>query len=340
VVVVARAVASWSCFHALRLDCIGPGDDQGNSISQKSISANSAEGDVAMLTSAQSQAEPSRISLWWLRVVRTVALSSLLAILLPWYAAIFKDLKPQDRFDLVIPILFCPLWLPYAWVFWGLRSNVGTEGAKKTLAVALDCGLLILVLFSFLLAVTSFGVDRRLALVYGLVVFLQIALILSTIKAYYAMERKPGDLRILATRLWVPIVGITVTAIILPNLLLSEKRAPFEASAVGSLRTLNTAQVEYARAHSDRGFASSLAELGPTGDTLIDSVLASGKKSSYVFILTAGPLDSRGKVVRYIITARPQHYGKDTTRSFFTDESGILRFTTENRAATAQDPTL
>lgn len=174
-----------------------------------------------MLTTVQSQTDTPQFSLGWLRAVRAVALCSLLAILLPWYAAILKDLNQQNRFDLVIPIMFCPLWLPYAWVFWGLRSNVGVEGVKKTLAVALGCGLLILVLFSFLLAVTSFDVDRRPALVYGLVALLQIALILSTIKAYYAMERKPGDLRILATRLWVPIVGITVTAIILPNLLFS-----------------------------------------------------------------------------------------------------------------------
>ena len=128
---------------------------------------------------------------------------------------------------------------------------------------------------------------------------------------------------------------ITVTAIILPNLLFSEKGAPPEASAISSLRILNTAPVEYARAHPDRGFASSLAELGPTGDFLIDSVLASGKKSSYVFNLTAGPSESREKVVRYTITARPHHYGNDTVRSFFTDESCVLRFTSEDRAATA-----
>ena len=133
---------------------------------------------------------------------------------------------------------------------------------------------------------------------------------------------------------------ITVTAIILPNLLLSEKRAPFEASAVSSLRNLNTAQVEYARAYPDKGFASSLGELGPTGYSLISAVLASGKKDGYIFNLMASPSDSGGKVVRYTITARPRRYGDDTVRSFFTDESGVLRFTSENRAATAQDPTL
>lgn len=294
-----------------------------------------------MSTALQSETTGYRVSLWWLRIVRTVALCSLLTILVPWYAVIFRDLSRQDRLDLLSPILFCPLWLPYAWVFWGLRSNVTAHTVKKALAVAFGWGSLILVLFSFLLAVTSFDVDRQMAIVYALVVLLQIALLVATMKAYYSMDREPGDLQILATRLWVPVVGIAAVAIILPNLLFFRERAHYEASAVGSLRTINVAQVEYARTHPDRGFASSLAELGPgSDDPLIDSVLASGKKSSYVFILTAAPPDSHGRIVRYGITARPQHYGKNIKHNFFTDESGVLRFTTENRAATAQDPTL
>lgn len=293
-----------------------------------------------MSTALQSETTGYRVNLWWLRIVRIVALCSLLTILVPWYAVIFRDLNRQDRLDLLSPILFCPLWLPYAWVFWGLRSNVTAHTVKKALAVAFGCGSLILVLFSFLLAVTSFDVDRQMAIVYALVVLLQISLLAGTMKAYYSMDREPRDLQILATRLWVPVVGIAAVAIILPNLLFYRLRAPDEASSIGALRTINVAQVEYARTHPDRGFASSLAELGPgSDDPLIDSVLANGKKSSYIFTLTAAPQDFHGRIVRYGITARPQHYGK-TKHSFFIDESGVLRFTTENRAATAQDPAL
>src|SRR6266566_3830316 len=294
-----------------------------------------------MSTALQSETTGSRVSLCWLRVVRTVAICSLLAILVPWYAAVFRDFSKRDRFDLLWPILFCPLWLPYAWVFWGLRPNVGADTVKKALAVAFGCGSLILVLCSFLLAVTSFDVDRQEAIVYALVALLQITLLFGAVKAYYSMDRKPGDLQILATRFWVPVVTIAVAAVILPNLLFFRERLPYEASAVASLRTINVAQVEYARTHPDKGFAYSLAELGPgSGDALIDSVLASGRKSGYVLILTAAPPDSHGRIVRYVIMARPQHYGKNTNHNFFMDESGVLRFTTENRAATAQDPAL
>ena len=256
-----------------------------------------------MSTSLQSEGTGSRVILRWLLVVRTVALCSLLAILVPWYAAIFRDFSRQDPFDLLWPILFCPLWLPYVWVFWGLRSNGGAHSVKKALAVAFGCGSLILVLFSLLLAVTSFVVDRQMSIVYALVVLLQIALLFGAVRAYYSMDREHGDLRILATRLWIPVVGIAAAVIILPNVLLRE-RPHYEASSVGSLRTINVAQVEYARAHPDRGFADSLAELGPgSGDSLIDSVLASGKKSSYVFTLTAAPPDSHGRIIRYTVLA-------------------------------------
>ena len=175
---------------------------------------------------------------------------------------------------------------------------------------------------------------------YALVALLQIALVAGAMTTYYSMRREPEDLQILATRLWVPIVGITAAAIVIPNLFLHEG-VPYEASAVGLLRTINVAEAEYAQAHPDKGFASSLAELGPEpGSALIDSVLASGRKSGYVFILTAAPPDSHGRITHYTVIARPQKYRREVKHSFLTDESGVQHFTTEDRAPTAQDPAL
>jgi len=101
------------------------------------------------------------------------------------------------------------------------------------------------------------------------------------------------------------------------------------------LRIIFLAQSEYAREHPDKGFSTSLEELGR--DSLVDSVLASGTKSGYEFILwTAGP-NSQGRVSRFFVVARPQMY-QEGEHSFFTDESGVERFTAKNRAATAADP--
>jgi len=109
-----------------------------------------------------------------------------------------------------------------------------------------------------------------------------------------------------------------------PESLFLHERVPYEASSVRSLRAINTAEVEYARTHPDKGFASSIAQLGSDSADLIDSVLASGRKSGYIFVLTAAPPDSHGRISHYTVTARPQKYGKEGKHSFLTDVSGAL----------------
>src|SRR5213075_3221594 len=82
---------------------------------------------------------------------------------------------------------------------------------------------------------------------------------------------------------------LIIAAIAIPNLLRS-RIAANEASAVGSLRTPNTAEVTYQSTYPDQGFACTLAALGGTttpptsaGAGLIDATLTSGKKSGYSF---------------------------------------------------------
>jgi hypothetical protein len=40
---------------------------------------------------------------------------------------------------------------------------------------------------------------------------------------------------------------------------------------------------------------------------------------------------------KYVITARPLHFGEEGSRSFFTDESGVIRSKTEDRDPTSED---
>src|SRR3974390_3391482 len=85
---------------------------------------------------------------------------------------------------------------------------------------------------------------------------------------------------------------LIIAAIAIPNLLRS-RMAANEASAVGSIRTLNTASVTYNSTYGN-GFPPSLATLGGTGTVscnnaeLIDIVLAGGTKSGYTFALNQG----------------------------------------------------
>jgi hypothetical protein len=120
-----------------------------------------------------------------------------------------------------------------------------------------------------------------------------------------------------------------------------------EASAVGSLRKYNTAIVVYVSTYPDIGLPASVKVLGGTGEEataenalLVDELMAcdgsSCVKSGYRFTYT--PVNrSEG---RYEITAVPTSYGSTGTRSFFTDETGVIRFSKEDRPATAQDPPL
>ena len=176
--------------------------------------------------------------------------------------------------------------------------------------------------------------------VFGGLALLQLSLVAASIKAYLSMQPEPRDGRILLWRLGV--AGCIALSFLLATPFLHlEKPASNEASAIGALRTINVAQSVYEQGHPDRGFAASLADLGPSpGAELIDGFLTSEKKSGYVITMSAAPPDSTGRIKAYTLIARPQHFGKDETRSFFTDESGAFRATPENRTPTIQDPVL
>jgi len=122
---------------------------------------------------------------------------------------------------------------------------------------------------------------------------------------------------------------LIIAAIAIPNLLRA-KMAANEASAVGSLRTINTSCVEYSTTYGT-GFPRSLAALGTSGAAssasadLIDSVLASGNKSGYAFTYAPGTADAAGNTNTYTITAVPVAPGTSGQRDFFTDQSGVIR---------------
>ena len=127
----------------------------------------------------------------------------------------------------------------------------------------------------------------------------------------------------------VLVIGI-IAAIAVPNLTKS-KMAAHESSAISAVRTLVTAQITFAVKSGSGDFAADLVSL--QGANLIDSVLGSGTAEAYSFSLS-------GSGVQYTIDARPLVYGSSGIRSFFTDESGAIRYTTADAAATASDPGL
>jgi type IV pilus assembly protein PilA len=129
---------------------------------------------------------------------------------------------------------------------------------------------------------------------------------------------------------------LIIAAIAIPNLLRS-KMAANEASAVGSLRTLNTASVAYSTTYGT--YPPGLPNLGPssapssTAADLIDSVLAGGTKSGYTFTFSAGASN-----LSYNITAAPSTAGVTGQRYFYTDQSGVIRANTAGAADSSSTP--
>ena len=135
---------------------------------------------------------------------------------------------------------------------------------------------------------------------------------------------------------------LIIAAIAIPNLLRS-RIAANEASAVGSVRTINTAEITYASTYPECGFAPLLSLGGAggsaTGAGLLDSVLASGNKSGYAFTAAASggtnPCTAGGVPnTNYTVTGNPLSAGQTGQRYFFSDQSGVIR-ANNGAAATA-----
>jgi len=155
---------------------------------------------------------------------------------------------------------------------------------------------------------------------------------------------------------------LIVAAIAIPNLLRA-RMAANEASAVGSLRTINTAAMVYAT-RFENGFPSSLEALGgaTAGDAscnhaaLLSAPLTFGRKTGYVFIYTpqypngattpvispkaAAKGCTAGGASGYTVTTDPLQRNTTGMRSFFTDQTGVIRVAGIGETATADSPPL
>ncbi len=123
---------------------------------------------------------------------------------------------------------------------------------------------------------------------------------------------------------------LIIAAIAIPNLLRA-RIAANESSAVGSVRTINTAQIAYNSAYPTVGFAANLGNLsgtscsppGSTGACLIDTVLSSGSKSGYFFSMAGSGGPPAGS---YQSLASPQTVNSTGVRYFCSFEDGVVRY--------------
>ncbi len=160
------------------------------------------------------------------------------------------------------------------------------------------------------------------------------------------MKRSSKGFSLIELLIVVAIILI-IAAIAIPNLL-RLRIAANQASAVGSLRTLNTSQITYSSTYNI-GYTSNLSYLGPstaatpnsTAAGLVDSVLAgagnNSSKSGYNFVYAPTTDTSTGKVVHYEINANPQSTSTGTNY-YYTDETGVIRQNTTQTASASDSP--
>jgi type IV pilus assembly protein PilA len=111
-----------------------------------------------------------------------------------------------------------------------------------------------------------------------------------------------------------------------------------ETGAIKAIQTVRDMQVQYQSQYGR--FAKSLAELGPpTGggasspaaSGLIQTDLSLGEKAGYRYVVTEKPGG-------YVVTATPITYGTSGSRSFYSDETMVIRENYGAETATASSP--
>lgn len=266
----------------------------------------------------------------WLWGVRIAALASLLLLALGFY------LEPSS-------LLFV---VPFLAIYLLVLLGVLRTALRPALRVGRVFGVLGFVAAVWFLVPAIENIHETGwggALFLGVFALTQAAVTVSTSKTLSSTKEAASQQ---TQRAWVigfaMVVGavfLLAAAVVLPGLL-SSRRYANEAAAAGSVRQLNNCAAAYAAKHAESGFPASLNLLGPGGTNCIRAELATGQKGGYSFAYTPGARDTSSRISGYTISARPLRYGSTGQRSFFSDQSGVIRFTGEDRAATARDSEL
>jgi type IV pilus assembly protein PilA len=142
---------------------------------------------------------------------------------------------------------------------------------------------------------------------------------------------------------------LIIAAIAIPNLL-KARIAANQASAVGSLRTIVTAEVTYATNYG--AYSTTMAQLGgavpcvsaPATACLIDNILANATagnppKSGYTFAYL--PVVNAGVNTGFTLQADAATQGTTGDIHYFVNETGVIRFdSTVAGPATVASPAL
>jgi type IV pilus assembly protein PilA len=174
------------------------------------------------------------------------------------------------------------------------------------------------------------------SLVCGLLIFIPMAFIAAIVFGHLALSeirKSAGRLKgegmamagLVLGYIWIAGIPIflILAAIAIPNVLRA-RMAANESSAVASVRSLVTAEESYSTSHPDRGYTCYLGDL--SREQLINSALASGKKTGYQFdLLNCVPATPGGTNMKFQVVAQPITLNQTGMRAFCSDESAVVK---------------
>jgi hypothetical protein len=281
---------------------------------------------------------PSSAPTRWL--VRTVSIVTLVFFLMV-LSAICATSSANAIGGMVLSL---PFLLPLLCVVNLLRSNQ----LKKGLALAAAIGFLV-----FVVCKTRFSIARAWEEPWWAQSGLFIAAVAGVIMtcasgwAYYALPRESHDLRKLLGAFAYPFVVLVLFVLTL-NPEDSPQHIHIEMAKI-RLDEINKATSEYAKSFGGV-FPRDLVVLGSPPRNQKADCRAAGllqkpfttKASGYIFQYRTGlpssvALGGCEGVSQYTLTARPVRFRKTGYVDFYTDESGIIRCTYEDRPASAHD---
>lgn len=143
-------------------------------------------------------------------------------------------------------------------------------------------------------------------------------------------RKKRGSAKLLIGII-VAVAGIWAIIWLALPLRFQDPRPASERSALEAVETLQHQLATYENGAS--AYPTSLESLGQPARDAAQSAMSGGYSIHY----TPAQLDANGNPHAFTLTAVPENYGFE---SLFTDQSGVIRATRDNRPATAQDPPL
>ena len=305
-----------------------------------------------MASPSMAPASVSPGTLRWSQMVRWVALTSAFSTiaatlgLLHWDAKHFGAPTPLSTY-IAGTLMMSIFWLPCLFIFFRVHSE---KYRKVGLALAVGMGGVQFLLFAVAHSAAQ-GWDEKWWVQDFLLsaVIAQPLMMAAAIRVYYGLPREPGDRPKLLASCFYAFVLLLLLAVEIPCS--SYVAGPIPRNQIAAqdfMRSLNRACSEYAEKFgvypSDIGALKSPTPVAPLhcAAGLLEHPFDESKYG-YRIEYKAGTLAEKttGGCVgakAYTITARPAVLGKTGLQNLFMDQTGALRATREDRAATATDP--